>query len=139
MVLSLVTAEKKVLSDVEIDEVIVPGYRGELDILPGHAPLMTTLTAGIVRWRLAGSSTFESAAVGWGYCEVSPKGVVILAESAETKEEVDKERDIATLRETEKLLNDPSLAPDEIEKLQRKMKRSQARLDLLNSLNHTHH
>lgn len=138
MVLSLVTAEKKILSDVEVEEVIVPGYRGELDILPGHAPLMTTLAAGVVRWRMAGSQTFESAAVGWGYCEVSPKGVVILAESADTKEEVDKERAIATLKETEKLLSDPSLAPDEIEKLQRKMKRSQARLDLLNHLN-THH
>ena len=139
MILSLVTAEKKILQDVEVDEVIVPGFKGELDILPGHAPLMTTLTAGIVRWKAAGSQTFESAAVGWGYCEVSPKGVVILAETAETKEEVDKERALSTYKKTEKLLNDPSLAADEIDKLQRKMKRSQARLELLNGGNQTHH
>lgn len=139
MILSLVTAEKKILQDVEVDEVVVPGFKGELDILPGHAPLMTTLTAGIVRWKAAGSQTFESAAVGWGYCEVSPKGVVILAETAETKEEVDKERAISTYKKTEKLLNDPSLAADEIEKLQRKMKRSQARLELLNHTSTTQH
>ncbi len=36
--LNVVTPEKKIVTDLEIDEVIVPGYKGELDILPGHAP-----------------------------------------------------------------------------------------------------
>ena len=47
--LTLVTPEKKLLTDVEIEEIIVPAFRGELNILPGHAPLMSTLGIGLLR------------------------------------------------------------------------------------------
>lgn len=128
--LSVVTPEKKIVTDLEIDEAIVPAYRGELDILPGHAPLITTLGVGTLRYRSKGSTEVKTAAISWGYCEVNPHGIVLLAETAETKEEVDKERAEFALKKAKEKLADPSLEPDQIQKFQRKLARAQARLDL---------
>src|SRR5688572_3427338 len=93
--LTLVTPEKKLLSDVEIEEVFVPGFRGVLNILPGHAPLVTTLETGILRYRLKGQTELKPVAVSWGYCEVSPRGVTVMAETAERPDEIDEERALA--------------------------------------------
>ncbi len=95
LMLTLVTPEKKLLTDVEVEEVFVPGFRGELNILPGHAPLMTTLSTGVMRYRLKGSTELKSVVVSWGYCEVNPNGVLILAETAERAEEIDQDRALA--------------------------------------------
>ena len=90
--LNILTPEKKLLTDQEIEEVIVPGFRGQLDVLPGHAPLLTTLNAGALRYRLKGATDYQLVAVSWGYMEVHPGGVVVLAETAETPEEIDRAR-----------------------------------------------
>ena len=66
MKLTLVTPQKRMLSEVDIEELIVPAERGELDILPGHAALMTTLRTGILRVRLKGKTDFRAAAISWG-------------------------------------------------------------------------
>lgn len=80
--LNFVTPEKKIVANQEVEEVTVPAYAGELNILPGHAPLMTTLEPGIFKYRLKGSSEVEKAAISWGYCQVSPEGVNVMAEEA---------------------------------------------------------
>lgn len=126
--LNLVTPEKRIVTDGEIDEVIVPGYRGQLDILPGHAPLITTLQAGILKYRLKGSSNFETVVVAWGYAEVHPEGVSVLAETAESLAEIDRKKAEEDLKEAEARLMDPILEPDQIEALQRKLQQAQARL-----------
>lgn len=126
---TFVTPEKKIVSDLEIEEVILPAYRGELDILPGHAPLITTLDVGLVRYRPKGSNVFESAVVSWGFCEVDPKGVSILAETAETLEEINQERAQKALQEAQARLVDPTLEPDQIKKFQRKIDRARARIN----------
>ena len=84
--LNLVTPEKRIVQDAEIDEVVVPAFRGQLDILPGHAPLMTTLGTGVLKYKLKGAANYETVVVGWGYAQVNPTGVVILAETAEMLE-----------------------------------------------------
>ena len=131
MKLSLATPDKKIVDGVEIAELIVPGYRGQLDILPGHAPLITTLRAGSLRYRLKGSSTFETVVVSWGYCEVHPEGVVVLAETAEVLEEINRERAQAALANVKKRMIDPSLSVDQIEKYQRQMQKAEARIEAL--------
>ncbi len=127
---SLVTPEKKVITDQEVEELLVPGFRGQLNILPGHAPLMTTLSVGILTYREKGSSTFREVAISWGYCEVTPKGVIVLAETAETKDEIDRDRAQEALKKAEKALMDPDLEPDQMKKFQRKMERARSRLEL---------
>ncbi len=128
--LTLVTPEKKLLTDVEIEEIIVPAFRGELNILPGHAPLMSTLGIGLLRYRLKDSKKFESAAISWGYCEVNPRGINILAETAETQEEVDFDRVRLSLKASESKIKSGNLTENEIIKFQRKIKRARTRLQL---------
>lgn len=136
--LNLVTPEKKMVTDAEIEEVIVPGYKGQLDILPGHAPLMTTLGTGVLKYRLKGTSNYETVVVSWGYCQVNPEGVVILAETAESLEEIDRARAEEALRTAQKELLEPFLEPDQIHKLQHKLARAQARLEALGGGHTTH-
>ncbi len=131
MKLSLATPDKKLVDGLEIDELIVPGYRGQLDILPGHAPLVTTLTAGTLKYRLKGSSTFEKVVVSWGFCEVNPEGVIVLAETAETLEEINRERALAALANAKKMIVDPSLDVDQIVHYQRMMQKAEARIEAL--------
>lgn len=135
MKLSLATPDKKIVDGVEIDELIVPAYRGQLDILPGHAPLITTLRAGSLRYRLKGSSKFETVVVSWGYCEVHPEGVIVLAETAEVLEEINRERALAALENAKKNIVDPSLEPDQIAHYQRMMQKAEARIEALKQLN----
>ncbi len=130
-VLNLVTPEKKLVTDLEIDEVIVPAYRGQLDILPGHAPLMTTLSTGILKYKAKGASNFETVVVSWGYAEVHPEGVIVLAEVAESLEEIDRARAEAALRAAQAKLVDPLLEADQVEMMQRKVARNQTRLEAL--------
>ena len=129
--LNLVTPEKKMVTDLEVEEVIVPGFKGELDILPGHAPLMTTLGTGVMRYRAKGESKFETSVVSWGYAEVHPEGVIVLAEVAESLEELDRARTEAALKEAEAALVDPLLEADQMEMMQRKVAQNQARLKAL--------
>ncbi len=132
-VLNLVTPEKKVLTDTEIEEVIVPAHRGQLDILPGHAPLMSTLGIGVLKYRLKGSANFEKVVVSWGYLEVNQHGVTVLAETAESLDEIDRARSEAALRKAHKELLEPILEPNQIQNLQNKIARAQARLEAIGS------
>jgi F-type H+-transporting ATPase subunit epsilon len=100
--LTLVTPEKKLLVGQEIEEALVPAFRGELNILPGHAPVMSTLRAGTLQYRLKGQSAFKKAVISWGYCHVNPYGVSILAETVEVPEEIDLARAEASFKEAEK-------------------------------------
>ncbi len=138
-VLNLVTPVKKMVADLEIDEVMVPAFKGQLDILPGHAPLMTTLGTGILKYKVKGSSSYESVVVSWGYCQVNPDGVVVLAETAESIEEIDRARAENARKETERKLMEPILEPDQIASLQHKLARANARLEAVGGSDQTSH
>jgi F-type H+-transporting ATPase subunit epsilon len=87
--LQIVTPEKKVV-DATAAEVQIPGKSGYLGILPGHAPLITELAVGEITFR-AGAEE-QRLAVAWGFAEVLPDKVTILAESAERPADIDVER-----------------------------------------------
>lgn len=86
--LNVLTPEKKAVFDQEITDVTVPAYSGEMTILPGHAPLITTLGTGILKYKLKGQDKTFKAVLSWGYCEVAPTGVNLLAEFIQQPEEV---------------------------------------------------
>jgi F-type H+-transporting ATPase subunit epsilon len=130
-VLNLVTPEKKLIADTEVDEVIVPGYSGQLDILPGHSPLITTLATGLVRYRVKGQMEYSTVVVSWGYCQIHPEGVVVLAETAESLEEIDRARAEASLKRVKTQLLEPILEADQMAKLQQRLARAQVRLEAL--------
>lgn len=128
--LNVVTPEKRIVLNQEIDEVTVPAYRGELNILPGHAPLITTLSTGPLRWKLKGQGE-QAAVISWGYCEVGPNGVEILADIAELPEEIDAHEAQKALADAEKRLLNDTLDDDAWENLQRDVARHQAELELV--------
>jgi F-type H+-transporting ATPase subunit epsilon len=85
----LVTPERLLVSE-EVDEVIAPGFRGEFGVLPEHTYYLTTLSIGVMRYRI-GNETFKIA-VGGGFAEVTPERVVVMADVAERAEEIDLDR-----------------------------------------------
>lgn len=130
MNLTLVTPEKKLFTDLAVEELVVPALAGELNILPGHAPLVTALDTGVMRYRLAGSSEELKAAVSSGYCEVLNDQVTILADIAELPEEIDKARAETVLAESDRELQRTDLPEEEHNRFALRKKRSEARLAL---------
>jgi F-type H+-transporting ATPase subunit epsilon len=100
----LVTPDR-VLVDAEADAVELPGRTGYLEALPGAAPLLTELGAGEVRIR-GGQAGDQRYNVAWGFAEVLPDRVTILAENAQKPEEIDTGRAQQQLQEGEKLWNE---------------------------------
>jgi F-type H+-transporting ATPase subunit epsilon len=87
--LEIVTPEKKVV-ETPAEEVQIPGKNGYLGVLPGHAPLITELAVGEITYRAQGGP--QILAVAWGFAEVLPDKVTILAETAERPSDIDVER-----------------------------------------------
>ncbi len=84
--LEIVTPEKSVVTDL-VDEVTLPGEEGYLGVLPGHTPLLTSLKIGEIRYRAKGVQKFLF--VSWGFVEVLPDRVTVLADIAELPEDID--------------------------------------------------
>lgn len=132
MKLTLITPEKTLLDSIEVEELLVPGQQGEIGILPGHTPLVSVLGSGILQYRLHNEKKFREIAVSWGYCEVQVDKVIVLAESAETKKELDKEKTQKTLDFILKQLENMQLSPEEIRKLRQEEQKQRTFLKLLN-------
>ncbi len=130
MLLSIVTPQKKLIVDQEVEEVLIPGYKGQLTVLAGHAPLITTLGIGVLKFKEKGSSTFEKYAISWGYCEIAGNVIKVLAETAERSDLVDKIRAKKALENSEKVLSDGNLSIEETDKYINKIKKAQMRLDV---------
>lgn len=101
LTLEMVTPYKKVLSQ-EVDEITAPGSVGELGLLPGHTPLLTTLKIGELSYKQGGKQFH--VAVNWGYLEVGDDKVTILVDTAERADEIDLERAKAALGRAEEAL-----------------------------------
>jgi len=85
--LEIVTPEKQLVKGVQAEEAQIPGASGYLGILPGHAPLITELSVGVITYRASGET--KTLSVAWGFAEVLPDKVTILAEAAERPEDID--------------------------------------------------
>ena len=83
----IVTGERVVFQESEVDMVVAPGADGQLGVLPQHAPLVTLLDAGELRVHKGNAQ--QSLFVFGGFMEVTPDKVIILADSAERVEEID--------------------------------------------------
>src|SRR5215471_3435733 len=99
--LEIVTPEKMVVRD-SAEEAQIPGKNGYLGILPGHAPLISELAVGEITYR--NQSGTHRLAVAWGFAEVLPDKVTILAETAERAVEIDAKRAQEAKERAEELL-----------------------------------
>src|SRR5205085_9106968 len=103
--LVVVTRERKIV-EADADEVILPAYNGEIGVLPGHTPLLAVLKVGIMRYREGGKTS--SLVLSWGFAEVLPERVIVMAETARLPEEIDPAAAEAAKREAEKEIADLS-------------------------------
>lgn len=95
----IVTGERVILTEDDVDMVVAPGSDGSLGILPRHAPLISTLDAGELRIKKDGGE--RSIVVFGGFIEVTPDKVIVLADTAEHAGEIDLQRAEAARRAAE--------------------------------------
>ena len=87
--LQIVTPDKQLVNE-DADQVQIPGKSGYLGILPGHAPLLSELMPGEIMYSRGGKTQY--IAVSWGFVEVLPEKVTILADAAERPEDINVKR-----------------------------------------------
>src|SRR5256885_214261 len=124
--LEIVTPEKLVVNEA-VEEAQIPGLGGYLGILPGHAPLITELAVGVITYRTQGVT--RSLSVAWGFAEVLPDKVTMLAETAERPEEIDIKRAQEARQRAEELLKSGKTEVD-YERAEDALKRADTRLQV---------
>lgn len=126
--LEIVTPGKRVL-DAEVDSVTVTTATGEAGILPNHAPLISTLKPGILAYTNKG--TTDKLAVSGGFVEVNANTVSVLADTAESANEIDVETAKSDRETAEKALAAAASGSiDETEPLREQLEAASARLML---------
>lgn len=136
--LNLLTPEKKVVVDQEITEAVIPTHSGEVDILPGHVPMIANLGTGILKFKVKETGAVFKAVISSGYCEVNPEGVNILTESIQLKEEISEETAKAKAAEANVKLAKETLTDAQFEETLNEAKKAQVGIDLVNE-NIRHH
>lgn len=135
ILLEVVTPEKLLLSQ-QVDEVIAPGSEGEFGVLPGHCHFLSTLKIGELRYRTDHET--HSMAVLWGFAEVTPTKVTIMAEVAEKAEDIDVERATAKVAEAERRLQAGGL-PSEVKEAQVSLEKARLRKKIAQRAGKTSH
>ncbi len=101
LILDIVTPYGHIFTD-EVDEIIAAGSEGEFGVLPDHTPFLTTLKIGMLTYKKGAETGYFF--INWGYAEVGPDKVTILADSAEKSEDIDVERAKESMKRAEERL-----------------------------------
>ncbi len=115
LTLEVVTPEK-VLLETTADYVTVPGSIGELGILAGHIPLLTSLKSGVLSYKSDGAE--KKFAVHFGYAEVCQDKITVLATQAEASEDINLENAKANQQKAEQELADLMKGASDIDKIE---------------------
>lgn len=88
--LTIMTPERVILNEKDVDSVVVPAWEGEMCVLPGHVSYVAELKEGILKYRENESEEYMS--VFWGYMMIKDNRVTVLAEDASLAKELDEEK-----------------------------------------------
>lgn len=105
LTVEIVTAERVIYSEEDVDEVVAPGLEGEFAVLPQHAAFLTTLAPGELRILKSGQEV-DAMVITGGFFEIFNDRVVVLADAAERVEEIDIERAEAARRKAQEALQE---------------------------------
>ena len=130
LTLELVTPDRAVVRE-SVDEIQIPGSEGYLGVLPGHTPLLTSLQVGELWFRQGDETSY--AAVAFGFAEILPDRVTILAQIAERAEDIDVERAQEAERRARERLN-KSVANVDFERARIALMKSLMRLQVASKL-----
>ena len=123
--LEIVTPESRVFSD-DVDSVVLPGTEGEMGILPAHAPLVTMLKPGELRYVRGGKT--EEIVVGEGLVEVTGSTVRVLTDAAMSESAIDEAQVQEALARAEARMKEADLGPEEIASVEAMIAKSVAQL-----------
>src|SRR5882672_3686316 len=128
LTLEIVTPDRALIRE-EVDEVVVPGGEGDFGVLPGHTPLLSMLKIGELWYRQGQEKHY--LAIAFGFVEVLPDRVTVLAQVGERAQEIDIQRAERSKQRAEERLAQPHLTPVDLD-IER------ARIALLKSLMRLH-
>ncbi len=127
--LDLLTPNGAIVKNVECDEVLIPTCRGEINILPDHTHVLTTLGTGILTVRKGETKKYYS--ITHGTCKILGDKISILSSTSETADKIDIDRAKRALEKAEKKLKgEESLTEVEMIKFQRKLERAKTRIEI---------
>jgi F-type H+-transporting ATPase subunit epsilon len=132
MDLKIITPKKVVFEDT-IDEITVPGFDGELTILPKHVALFSMLKEGIVTILKGREETLFS--IGGGYVETDGKQVSVLVSRAFGQDEIDEAEIKKAQKQAEELLS-KNITEQERKDAMQLLRRSTVDLQLLSRIKH---
>src|SRR5450759_1184077 len=109
LTLQIVAADRSLVNET-VDEVEIPGFDGYFGVLPGHTPLLAVLQVGELWYRQGQEKHYVS--ISFGFAEVQPDRVTILAQIAEKADEIDVTRAEAAKKRAETRLAQPTMDID---------------------------
>ena len=134
ILLEVVTPEKSLLSQ-EVDMVIAPGTAGEFGVLPGHSHMLSTLRIGELRYQV--QDVWHYMSVLWGFAEVTPAKVTVMAEIAEKAEDIDVNRAQAAVEKAEQRLRAGGL-PSEVKEAEISLEKARLRKKIADRTRRAH-
>ena len=132
-----IISPERTLFDEQVNQVSLTTNQGEITILPGHIPIVTTLKPGELRF-LQGKEETPIAILG-GFAEITDKAVIVLADAAEKIEEIVEERVLAAKKQAEELRQQKVTDREEFAALTAQIERELARLKIAEKYRHRKH
>ena len=121
--LSILSPERRLVESISVEEVTLTGSEGQIQILPGHAPMIGTLRTGVFRYRSKGQDPVLGV-ISTGFFRVSGAEVQVMAETVELKSEIDVNRAKRAQKLAEETLQAADLDGHRFNKYQLKLQRS---------------
>jgi F-type H+-transporting ATPase subunit epsilon len=125
--LQIVTPDRLLVHE-EVDEVQIPGSQGYFGVLPGHTPLLAALAVGELWYRKGQEKTY--LAIAFGFAEVLPDRVTILARLAERAEDIDVDRAEASRKRAEEHLGQAARSDVDLERARVALMKALVRLQV---------
>ena len=107
--LQIVSAERMLVNET-VDEVEIPAADGYMGVLPGHTPMLAMLQVGEMWYRQGNERSY--VVLAFGFAEILPDRVTILAQMAERADEIDVARAEAAKKRAEERLSHPAIDMD---------------------------
>ena len=121
--LTVLSPERRLLENVDADEVTVRGSEGQVQILAGHAPMVGTLETGVFSYQLKNEQV-TNGIITHGFFEVHDDVMVIMAETLELSGEIDVDRAKRAQKNAEDTLREADLDEHKFKKYQLKLQRA---------------
>jgi F-type H+-transporting ATPase subunit epsilon len=129
LLLSILSPERRLVQNVRVQEVTLPGSEGQIQVLPGHAAMIGTLETGIFTYQSEGAPTV-SGVISSGFFEVREGVINVMAETLELKGEIDLNRAQKAQKLAEDTLKEADLDEHRFKKYQLKLQRSIVRQNI---------